>query len=154
MARGVAGTARTAEEQRVANRANTRAWLNSIDEETGLKKYAEARSRTVRSYLSYLLSKARSRKADCTITVDELMEVYEAQAGLCALSGVEMTRLLGTGDRVNTNMSLDRIDSSKGYVPGNVQIVCALVNIMKQSMSNEELVMWCKRIVDGVDGTN
>jgi hypothetical protein len=49
-----------------------------------------------------------------------------------------------TGD---FSASLDRIDSSKGYVKGNVQWTHKTVNIMKQAMSDEELIDWCKVIV-------
>jgi len=57
-----------------------------------------------------------------------------------------MTYKAGSG-RVNTNISIDRIDSSIGYVRGNVQFVCDVVNRMKQDLPQKELLMWCKRIL-------
>lgn len=57
-----------------------------------------------------------------------------------------MTYSAGAG-RVNTNISIDRIDSSVGYVRGNVQFVCDVVNRMKQDLSQVELVLWCNRII-------
>jgi hypothetical protein len=36
-------------------------------------------------------------------------------------------------------VSVDRIDSSKGYVPGNVQLVCKWVNLAKQDYSNDDM---------------
>jgi len=57
-----------------------------------------------------------------------------------------MTYIAGSG-RVNTNISIDRIDSSVGYVRGNVQFVCDVVNRMKQELLQEELLLWCKRIL-------
>ena len=57
-----------------------------------------------------------------------------------------MTNLAGSG-RINTNISIDRIDSSVGYVRGNVQLVCDIVNRMKQNLSQEELYKWCNRIL-------
>jgi hypothetical protein len=57
-----------------------------------------------------------------------------------------MTYSAGVG-RLNTNISLDRIDSSVGYVRGNVQFVCDVVNRMKQDMPRSELLVWCARIL-------
>lgn len=50
---------------------------------------------------------------------------------------------------MHTNLSIDRIDPSKGYEIGNIQLVCAIVNIMKSTLSISELQWWCKRIVEG-----
>jgi hypothetical protein len=36
--------------------------------------------------------------------------------------------------------SLDRIDSSKGYMKGNVEFVCLAVNLAKQSFSREQMM--------------
>jgi len=47
--------------------------------------------------------------------------------------------------------SLDRIDSTGGYTEGNVQWVHRTVNFMKQSLSDAELVQWCRRIVEFSD---
>ena len=59
-----------------------------------------------------------------------------------------MTNLAGSG-RINTNISIDRIDSSVGYVRGNVQFVCDIVNRMKSDLSQEELYEWCGLILKG-----
>jgi hypothetical protein len=75
-----------------------------------------------------------------------LLHIYEQQQGLCALSGVKMTYIAGNG-RVPTNISLDRINSSVGYLRGNVQFVCDVVNRMKQDLTQIDLVMWCERIM-------
>lgn len=60
-----------------------------------------------------------------------------------------MTYLAGNG-RVATNISIDRINSSLGYVRGNVQFVCDVVNRMKQDLSQVELVLWCRRVLEHV----
>jgi len=43
-------------------------------------------------------------------------------------------------------VSVDRIDSSKGYVPGNVQLVCKWVNLAKQDYSNEDMLAVLKEV--------
>lgn len=53
-----------------------------------------------------------------------------------------------------SNASLDRIDSLKGYAEGNVQWVHKTVDQMKWNLSQEELVKWCRLILDGVENKN
>ena len=58
-----------------------------------------------------------------------------------------MTYNVGAG-RNHYNISIDRIDSTKGYTKDNVQLVCAQVNMMKAEMTMEELYIFCENIVN------
>lgn len=109
---------------------------------------AEKRSASPKNFISGALNHASKRKQHLGFDIDlvYLLQVYEQQDGRCALTGVEMTYLAGKG-RVNTNISIDRIDSSRGYIRGNVQLVCDIANRMKQDLPHEELKVWCQRIL-------
>lgn len=48
----------------------------------------------------------------------------------------------------NRTASLDRIDSSKGYLENNVQWVHKDINWMKQDYSHEEFLQYCKLIYE------
>lgn len=78
------------------------------------------------------------------ISLQDLKDLWEKQKGLCAYSGVPMT-----WDDSNryTTVSIDRIDSSKGYVRGNIAFCCFTVNIMKSNMPVEHFLWWCRNIV-------
>lgn len=69
-----------------------------------------------------------------TIDFDYLWGLWESQNGLCALSHLPMVHVFND----LCSISVDRIDSDMGYVPGNVQLVCKWVNLAKQRHSNEE----------------
>lgn len=95
-------------------------------------------------FLQYMLLNGSGRSA---LTVDMLLDIYESQKGLCALSGVEMTFITGKG-RVPTNIGLDRIIAGGPYVRENVRLVCNHVNTMRLDKTDEEFLWWCKRIID------
>ena len=93
-----------------------------------------------------LLRHAKYRNDECTITKEHLFELWENQKGRCALTEVPLTTVHGNGWQVPTNVSLDRIDSNKNYVLGNVRLVCWQVNMMKGQLTDEELFIFCKLI--------
>ena len=76
--------------------------------------------------------------------VEDWLTIYDAQEGKCALSGIEMTftydknhptfNASAKGKKWPYNLSPDQIDSGKGYVRGNVQLVCSAVNVMKAEL--------------------
>lgn len=96
-------------------------------------------------YIKHLLAK----KARVNISLEYCLELYDLQNGKCALSGIKMTFIKKTdGIKIHTNLSIDRIDSSIGYEIGNIQLVCAITNIMKSTLSTTELQWWCGKIID------
>jgi hypothetical protein len=105
------------------------------------------RTKTARSYLAYLRSKANQRRLnEEVISLDALEVIWNIQGGNCAITGWPMTMELANGV-VQTNCSIDRIDSSKGYVVGNVQLVCRAVNVAKSALSMSDFLNLCKAVV-------
>lgn len=117
------------------------------------KTKSEKRSQSPKNFISGILNHATRRKQNLGFDIDlmYLLELFDAQGGKCALTGVQMTYVAGSG-KVATNISIDRIDSSKGYVRDNVQFVCDVVNRMKQELSCAELFSWCGKIVEKANG--
>ena len=66
--------------------------------------------------------------------------------GHCKLSGVKFVYKQGGGKKNIFSPSIDRIDSRKGYVPGNVMFVCWGVNVMKHEMSLYQFKKMCARV--------
>lgn len=63
----------------------------------------------------------------------------------CPLLGIKITRIRGAG-YVDSNPSLDRIDSSRGYVKGNVQVLSNLANRMKSNASIDQLLVFAANV--------
>jgi hypothetical protein len=113
---------------------------------------AMKRAANVRSYLSYLRAKAVKRSGSC-ISTDNLEELWLLQNGMCAITGWPLTMSLGSGV-VSTNASIDRIDSSIGYISGNVQLVCRAANIAKSNLSMEVFISLCRAAAEVDNGKN
>jgi hypothetical protein len=60
-------------------------------------------------------------------TVDDLKDMYKKQHGRCAISGAPMKEKRNDNDPYN--MSPERLDNKKGYVPGNVILICQFLQI-------------------------
>jgi hypothetical protein len=52
----------------------------------------------------------------------------------------------------NHTLSLDRVDSSKGYIKDNVVFCCSFINLMKGKLSYEQFINACRNIVIIHDG--
>ena len=75
---------------------------------------------------------AKSRGLEFTITREYLTEAVIAANGRCTISNVPLSTARNHPHRV----SVDRIDSSKGYIPGNIQIVAIQVNFAKNKFDD------------------
>lgn len=87
-----------------------------------------------------------------TITPQDLQNLYD-QNNHCALSGISLEMDL-TKSLVKQNLSVDRIDPDKGYVPDNIQLVDKRINMMKQSLSQEEFIDLCCKVADHYRNNN
>jgi len=65
---------------------------------------------------------------------------------LCPLLNIPL-KIYDSGSSFDTP-SVDRIDSSKGYVKGNVWIISSLANRMKQNATKEQLKTFAKNITE------
>lgn len=97
--------------------------------------------------------KRRAKDLTFKITIEDIKELYKKQNGKCALTGNQMSfdcyMTKGNQHIINKwNMSIDRIDSSKGYELDNIQLVCAIINRMKTDLQDNEFVQICSMIVD------
>lgn len=84
--------------------------------------------------------KRDGKKSEYNLDIKFLEDLFDDQGGLCALSGFPI--ILSHNVKENT-ASLDRIDSNRGYIKGNVQWVHKKVNLIKNILSDKDLYKFC-----------
>lgn len=96
-------------------------------------------------YWRNVQASAAARGYEVTVSMDEAFAILERQGFACALTG----ETIKIADSVKghlggeTTASLDRIDSSKGYVPGNLQWLHKDVNRLKSTLGQDRFIQIC-----------
>lgn len=89
---------------------------------------------------------ADKRKLPYTLSKKYLWNLFKRQKGLCQLSGIPL--YFGKVRSSEITASLDRIDSTKGYIRGNVQWVHKDINKIKQNFDDEYFIALCKKVAN------
>jgi hypothetical protein len=131
-------------ECKVCQRQRNQKWIDDNRERfRHLARGATNRMRRrdpVRSMIWLARSRAKKSGLEFTITQSELFIPAE-----CPVLGIPLTYGLGKGEGQSmeardSRASLDRIDNSKGYVPGNVVVVSYRANRLKSDADVSELL--------------
>ena len=127
--------------------------INNIPSESKVWDHLNASNRADElSPFRWHYRNAKQRKREFDVTLEDLKGVWDKQKGRCPYTGWKLknmenmsvkNQLPKTPDRA----SLDRIDSSKGYVNGNIQFVSYMAQIAKNVFSDEELRIFCEAVV-------
>lgn len=72
----------------------------------------------------------RGNGIEFTLTLQEARDLFQAQGGVCAVSGIPFDANFRAGAAIRRpyHASIDRIDSTKGYTKENCRWVCVVVN--------------------------
>jgi hypothetical protein len=88
------------------------------------------------------------RKLVFDITIEYVWNLYQKQRGLCAISKLPID--FATRDDVKCGKeqtaSLDRIDSTLGYIEDNVQWVHKTINKMKSDLDQSNFIKMCEAV--------
>jgi len=95
-----------------------------------------------RVFLLNAQKSAQKRNQEFNLVIGDIVKCWEEQLGICAYSGRKMTLEAGKLETV----SIERIDSSKGYVPENTILVCQAINRMKSDFSYEDFYNLCRDV--------
>jgi hypothetical protein len=101
------------------------------------------------SYWYNIEYRSKLQKHEFTITIQEAWEQFQKQQGKCLLTGKYLTFAKNYRNSKSTQTaSLDRIDSSKGYVAGNICWVDKDINKMKLNHSIKHFIELCNMVVN------
>jgi hypothetical protein len=109
------------------------------------KKYLEGkRVEFLRNYKKQILHRTeiRARVKGLEFNINESDIVIPETCPI-----LEVPIVVGTKGDYEYSPSIDRIDNSKGYIKGNVQIISKKANSMKNSATPTELITFCKNIL-------
>lgn len=114
---------------------------------------------TIYGLLRRLATTGHRKKRGIVFDVSQeyLWSLFTDQGCRCAMTGLPIsmgcrsTRSVHGISYLGRTASLDRIDSSVGYVPGNVRWVHKVVNVMRSDMTDEEFVNWCRLVAAHAD---
>lgn len=98
------------------------------------------------TYWTTLILSAQKRNLEFSINIKYAWEIFESQNKKCALSGEILLFAKSPKKLIEQTASLDRIDSSKGYVEGNVQWVHKMINRIKSDIDNNDFILWCAKV--------
>ena len=82
------------------------------------------------------------------LTLEDLRDIWDRQGGICPYTGWELVHAKALGSHhklplTPNRASVDRIDSSKGYVKENVQYIAFIANMAKNVFTEDQLKEFC-----------
>jgi len=97
-------------------------------------------STTIDGRASLLLYRCKRRSRldniELNITKDDILDLLNSKK--CQVTNIP---LVFNGDKRNPySPSIDRIDSNKGYIKGNVQVTCFIYNMCKNTFTDEDVI--------------
>ena len=101
-------------------------------------------------YWSQVICSARLRNIEFSITKEYAWELFEKQNKKCSLSGLDI-KFAESHLYDEQSASMDRIDSTKGYIEGNVQWVHTDINKMKNSFEESYFIQMCCLVANQFD---
>lgn len=100
----------------------------------------------INTYHRQVLLRCKIKNFECNITPQYLEELYLKQNKKCAISGLDIQFAPIYRRIYEQTISLDRIDSTKGYIEGNVQWVHKNINMMKGSLNQDRFIELCSTV--------
>jgi hypothetical protein len=124
------------------------------DKRQRMRILALAKSRRNPFHVMWKQAQSKLRRGkrilELKVSVKHITEVFYAQKQRCALSGRSIGFAQDFYEHAHggTTASLDRIDSSKGYVEGNIQWIHKDFQFMKSSLDQNEFIAMCVEVVN------
>lgn len=115
-----------------------------------MRKRNRQQIRLTNSIWKQVLYGAKARNINVEVDKDYAYGLFLKQNKKCALTGINIDFAETSKEHLHgkTSASLDRIDSTKGYVKGNLQWLHKDVNKMKWNLDEEYFISLCTKIAN------
>lgn len=122
-------------------RARNRDKMREYEAGRGAKRKAKWREeKFLASILINCRASAKKRGHDFELTLEMLGDMFSEMR--CSVTGMKLSVTWDGPGRNPWYPSVDRIDTSLGYVPGNVRPVCWAYNCARQTWPDEVVLAW------------
>ena len=126
-------------------KAHTQKWRENNKDKVKANKdaWVQIPENRVRNALTQAKRRAKNKGIDFSISIVDLLPLPE----VCPIFGTPIN-YSGTKQKgfVDDCYSIDRIDATKGYIPGNVRIISWRANRLKSDASLQELELIIKYV--------
>ena len=102
-----------------------------------------------RVFLARIKVRMRDHDRECNLTLEDLKNLWEKQRGICPYTGWQMITPRSTSAYCVLSpktASLDRIDSDKGYIKGNVEFICLMAQYAKNHFKKDDVMDFCEAV--------
>lgn len=117
-------------------------WRHTPEGKAWQSQYERDRRANKPEYFLWKSAKKRARDKELEFDI-EVSDIVIPN--FCPYLGIEIVHQTGHGSRRDGSPSLDRIDSSKGYVKGNIIVCSWRANFLKSDATLNELLLITKQ---------
>jgi hypothetical protein len=118
------------------------------EKELGKIKHKENQKKEILSLDAFINKKIKESKQrkniESIITTEEVVDVFNKQNGKCYYTNYPLE--ISHRNKTPYSLSIDRIDSNKGYTIDNIVLCCSIVNRMKMDDDVNHFIQLCKDI--------
>lgn len=110
-----------------------------------------------RVFMGRIKTRQRDKGRACDLRLQDLKELWDQQVGRCPYTGWPLQTPRSTGgkrDMTPDTASLDRIDSTKGYVKGNVEFVSLMAQYAKNTFAREDVLAFGRAVFENSSCAN
>ena len=105
-----------------------------------------------RWYLKQIKKGSNKKNLIFNIDIEYLKQLWNEQKGECPFTKQKLilrTHYNYKDTKIAPNIaSLDRMDSTQGYVKGNVRFVCLIYNYAKNIFTDQEVILFCHQVTE------
>lgn len=97
---------------------------------------------------NYYRANARKRGFDWSLSTDDVGDLIHRECYYCGASETNTFNTRNSRGEVESipHNGIDRVDSAKGYVTGNVVPCCKICNTAKLNLTVEDFYSWVRRV--------